>query len=103
MVQISLQNSGGKVVFLGGSMDPSQGTNGRKKYLGRLKVLNHTGTCRTNGSPVYKKSLNMGPFSFSHCERPWIVKMGPFLKKFYKMDRDLNTFYSFVKGQNVRQ
>ena len=27
MVQISLQNSGGKVVFLGGSMEPPLGTN----------------------------------------------------------------------------
>ena len=38
MVQISLQNSGGKVVFSGGSMDPPPGTNGSKKYLGHLGV-----------------------------------------------------------------
>ena len=33
MVQISLQNSGGKVVFLGGSMEPPLGTNGSKSTL----------------------------------------------------------------------
>ena len=32
MVQISLQNSGGKVDFLGGSMDPMD-TNGSKSTL----------------------------------------------------------------------
>ena len=43
MVQISLQNSGGKVVFLGGSMEPPLGTNGSKSTLvtfkWHLKVL----------------------------------------------------------------
>ena len=34
-MQMSLQNSGGKVVFLGGPWNPS-GTNGSKKYLGHL-------------------------------------------------------------------
>ena len=33
MVQISLQNSGGKVVFLGGSMEPPLGTNGSKSTM----------------------------------------------------------------------
>ena len=33
MVQISLQNSGGKVVFSGGSMEPPLGTNGSKSTL----------------------------------------------------------------------
>ena len=33
MVQISLQKSGGKVVFLGGSMEPPLGTNGSKSTL----------------------------------------------------------------------
>ena len=35
MVQISLQNSGGKMIFLGeGSMEPPLGTNGSKSTLG---------------------------------------------------------------------
>ena len=39
MVQISLQNSGGKVVFLGGSMEPPHlGTNGSKSALVTLSV-----------------------------------------------------------------
>ena len=47
-VQISLQNSGGKVVFLRrGSMEPPLGTNGSKKYLGHLSVR-ETGSCRCN-------------------------------------------------------
>ena len=33
MVQISLQNSGGKVVFSGGSMEPPLGTHGSKSTL----------------------------------------------------------------------
>ena len=33
MVQISLQNSGGKVVFLGGSMEPPLDTNGSNGTL----------------------------------------------------------------------
>ena len=33
MVQISLQNFGGKVVFSGGSMEPHLGTNGSKSTL----------------------------------------------------------------------
>ena len=33
MVQTSLQNSGGKVVFLEGSMEPPLGTNGSKSTL----------------------------------------------------------------------
>ena len=33
MVQISLQNSGGKVVFSGGSMEPPLGLNGSKSTL----------------------------------------------------------------------
>ena len=33
MVQISMQNSGGKKVFSGGSMDPPLGTNGSKSAL----------------------------------------------------------------------
>ena len=33
MVQISLQNSGGKVVFLGGSMETPLGTNGGESTL----------------------------------------------------------------------
>ena len=33
MVQISLQNSGGKVVFLEGSMEPPLGTNGSESTL----------------------------------------------------------------------
>ena len=33
MVQISLQNSGGKVVFSGGSMETPLGTNGSKSTL----------------------------------------------------------------------
>ena len=38
MVQISLQNSVGKVVFSGGSMEPPLGTNGNKKYFGHLSI-----------------------------------------------------------------
>ena len=39
MVQISLQNSGGKVIFLGGSMETSLGTNGSKSTLVTFKSL----------------------------------------------------------------
>ena len=38
MVQISLQNSGGKVVFSGGSMGPPFGHQRELKYLGHLSV-----------------------------------------------------------------
>ena len=38
MVQISLQNSGGIVVFLGGSMEPPLGHQREWKYLGHLSV-----------------------------------------------------------------
>ena len=42
MVQISLQNSGGKVVFSGGSMEPPRplGTNGSKSTLVRHLSVN---------------------------------------------------------------
>ena len=33
MVQIPVQNSGGKMVFSGGSMEPPLGTNGSKSTL----------------------------------------------------------------------
>ena len=38
MAQISLQNSGGKMVFLGGSMEPPMGTNGSKSTLVTLEL-----------------------------------------------------------------
>ena len=45
MVQISLQNSGGKVVFLGVPWNPPPlGINGSKKYIGHLSVKPHLTT-----------------------------------------------------------
>ena len=41
MVQISLQNSGGKVVFLGGSMEPSWAPTGTKVPWSLLSVKDY--------------------------------------------------------------
>ena len=64
MVQISLQNSGGKVVFSGGSMEPPLGTNGRGSTLVTYVLNSGPSQAGTDVNMYYTTQQNS--YSISH-------------------------------------